>query len=218
MNQNRLKMFLGIAAGVLAVVAIVLLIVAIAVIDTTATRVVMIIAAVLAFVMAALLGYLMLLANDTAPNYFLYDSASKRNVPVQKLTFETVNVRMNRCLSGYAKSEGKLWTDRILENPSLDMDDVFKPLVAYKLLYDLAAHDAENGWKCFEYASYETVGFLCGALEMNNDNEMADALRQMKNGLNVKCDIKHVRDYLVSNIAYLKDRMFRYVRDNIEQF
>ena len=218
MNQNRLKMFLGIAAGVLAVVAIVLFVVAFAVIDTTATRVVMIIAAVLSLIMAALLGDLMLLANDTAPNYFLYDSASKRNIPVQKLTFDTVNVRMNRCLSGYAKSEGKLWTDRILENPSLDMDDSFKPLVAYKLLYDLAAHDAENGWKCFEYASYETVGFLCDALEMNNDNEMADALRQMKNGLNVKCDIKHVRDYLVSNLAYLKDRMFRYVRDNIEQF
>ena len=218
MNQNRLKMFLGIAAGVLAVVAIVLFVVAFAVIDTTATRVVMIIAAVLSLIMAALLGYLMLLANDTAPNYFLYDSASKRNIPVQKLTFDTVNVRMNRCLSGYAKSEGKLWTDRILENPSLDMDDSFKPLVAYKLLYDLAAHDAEIGWKCFDYASYETVGFLCDALEMNNDNEMADALRQMKNGLNVKCDIKHVRDYLVSNLAYLKDRMFRYVRDNIEQF
>ena len=218
MNQNRLKMFLGIAAGVLAVVAIVLFVVACAVIDTTATRVVMIIAAVLSLVMAALLGYLVLLANDTAPNYFLYDSASKRNIPVQKLTFDTVNVRMNRCLSGYAKSEGKLWTDRILENPSLDMDDSFKPLVAYKLLYDLAAHDAENGWKCFEYASFETVSFLCDALEMNNDNEMAVALRQMKSGLNVKCDIKHVRDYLVSNLAYLKDRMFRYVRDNIEQF
>ncbi len=218
MNKNRLKLYLGIAAGILLVAAIALLVVSIAVVDTIATRIVMIIAAVLSFIMATLLGYLILLANDTEPNYFLYNSQQKRNIPLQKLTFETVNVRMNRCLSGYAKSEGKLWTDRILEAPSLEMDDAFKPLVAYKLLYDLAAHDAENGWKCFEYASYETVDFICTALETNSDNEMADALRQMKSGLNVKCDIKYVRDYLVSNRAYLKDRMFRYVRDNIQLF
>ena len=218
MNKNRLKLFLAIAAGVLLVAAIALLVVSLAVVETLATRIVMMIAAALSFILAALLGYLILLANDTEPNYFLYNSQQKRNIPVQKLTFETVNVRMNRCLSGYAKSEGKLWTDRILEDPSFEIDEAFKPLVAYKLLYDLAAHDAENGWKCFEYASYETVDFLCNALEANNDNEMADALRQMKSGLNVKCDIKYVRDYLVSNKAYLKDRMFRYVRDNINLF
>lgn len=218
MNKDRLKLFLGIAAGVLLIAAVAILVVSIAVVETAATRIVMIITAVLAFIMAALLVYLILLANDTEPNYFLYNSQQKRNIPVQKLTFETVNIRMNRCLSGYAKSEGKLWTDHILEDPSLEMDEAFKPLVAYKLLYDLAAHDAENGWKCFEYASYETVDFICAALESNNDNEMADALRQMKSGLNVKCDIKYVRDYLVSNKAYLKDRMFRYVRDNIQSF
>ena len=218
MNQNRLKMVLGIVSAALLVLAILLLVFSLTLIKTTATRVVMIIAAVLAFVMAALLAYLMLLANDARPNYFLYDSQLKRNIPVQKLTFETVNIRMNRCLSGYGKSIGKIWTDRILENPSLDMNDEFKPLVAYKLLYDLAAHDSDNAWKCFEYASYETVDFIGNALEMNGDNEMADCLRQMKSGLNVKCDIKYVRDYVVSNIDYLKARMFRYVRDNIDQF
>ena len=218
MNKTRLKMFLGIMAGVLLAAAVALMVVSFVVVENIFTRIVMIIAAVLSFIMAALLGYLILLANDTEPNYFLYNSQQKRNIPVQKLTFETVNVRMNRCLSGYAKSEGKLWTDRILEAPTLEMDDAFKPLVAYKLLYDLAAHDAENGWKCFEYASYETVDFICSALETNNDIEMADTLRQMKSGLNVKCDIKYVRDYVVSNRAYLKDRMFRYVRDNIQSF
>jgi hypothetical protein len=218
MNQNRLKLILGIAAGVLLVLAILLLVFSFTLVNGTATRIVMIISAVLSFVMAALLAYLMLLANDTATNYFLYDSQQKRNIPVAKLTFDTVNIRMNRCLSGYAKSEGKLWTDRILEDPSLDIDNAFKPLVAYKLLYDLAQYDADNGWKCFEYASMETVQFLCDALVMNGDNEMSQTLLQMKSGLNVKCDIKYVRDYIVSNRAYLKDRMFRYVRENIEQF
>lgn len=218
MNQNSLKKIFGVAAALLFALAVALLIIALAVIETTATKVVMLIAAVLSFVMAALLGYLMLLALDSNANYFLYDTKTKRNIPVKSLTFEVVNIKMNRYLSNYAKSVGKLWTDRILEAPETDIAPIFKPLVAYKLLFDLAAHDAENGWKCFEYASYETVDFICGALEMNGDREMGEALRQMKSGLNVRCDIKAVRDYLVSNCPYLKDRMLRYVRDNIEKF
>ncbi len=216
MNQKRLKLILAIASGVALVAAILLFVLSLTVIQNVATRVIMIITSVLFLALAVEVFYLFMIAGDSRANYFLYDSRQGRNISVQKLAFQTVNVRMNRFLSGYASSEGKLWTDKILDNPYLEMDDAFKPLVAYKLLFDLAEHDSESGWKCFEMASYETVEFLCAALEMSGDDEMAQNLRQMKAAMPI--NLKYVRDYLVRNRQYLKEKMRRYVCENIQKF
>ena len=216
MNQKRLKMILAIASGIALVAAIVLFVLSFTVVYNTVTKVIMVITAVLCLALAVEVFYLFWISGDVRANYFLYDSRQGRNISVQKLGFQTINVRMNRFLSGYASSEGKLWTEKILENPYLEMEDAFKPLVAYKLLFDLAEHDNEGGWRCFEIASYETVDFLCSALEMNGDTEMAQNLRQMK--ASTPINVKYVRDYLVSNRHYLKEKMRRYVCENIQKF
>ena len=216
MNQKKLKMILAIVSGVALVAAILLFVLSLTVIQNTATRVIMIITAVLFLALAGEVFYLFMITGDSRANYFLYDSRQGRNISVQKLAFQTINVRMNRFLSGYAPSEGKLWTERILDNPYLEMDEAFKPLVAYKLLFDLAEHDSEGGWKCFELASYETVDFLCTAMEMSGDEEMARNLRQMKTAAPI--NLKYVRDYLVNNRQYLKEKMRRYVCENIQKF
>ena len=216
MNQKKLKLILAIASGVALVAAIVLFVLSLTVIQNVVTRVIMIVTSVLFLALAVEVFYLFMITGDSRANYFLYDSRQGRNISVQKLAFQTVNVRMNRFLSGYAPSEGKLWTDKILDNPYLEMDEAFKPLVAYKLLFDLAEHDSEGGWKCFEMASYETVDFLCTALESGGDDEMARNLRQMKTSAPV--NLKYVRDYLVSNRQYLKEKMRRYVCENIQKF
>ncbi len=216
MNQNRLKLILAITSGIALVAAILLFVFGIFVVQSIATKVVMIIAAVLSLALALEVLYLFFMSSDSRPNYFLYDNRQGRNVSVQKLTFQMINAKMNRYLSAFAPSEGKLWTDRVLEKPDLEMPDEFKPLVAYKLLFDLAEHDSENGWKCFEIASVETVGFLCDALEMNGDEEMAQNLRQMKAATPI--NLKYIRDYLVRNRQYLKEKMRRYVYENIQKF
>ncbi|MBQ8817840.1 MAG: hypothetical protein IJZ83_04625 [Clostridia bacterium] len=218
MNRKKLNLILTIACACFAVVAIVLLVFGIIYDgDHTFTKVLMIVAAVLSLALAGELAYLLWFSGSgEKPNYFLYDASSKRNVTVDKLTMPVVNKRMERYFSNYAASEGKLWTDGILENPMLDMDDAFKPLVAYKLLFDLADKDIDKGWKCFELASYETVDFICRGLEMNGETEVAGNLRKMK--MVKPFQIKYVRDYLVSNCNYLQTKMLMYVRDNIEKF
>ena len=123
---------------------------------------------------------------------------------------------MSRYFAGYASSEGKIWTDGILDDEALDMADEFKPIVSYKLLFDLAHMDIESGWKCFELASVQTVDFICNGLEQNGDDEIANNLRLMKTA--IPFQIKFVREYIVSNKKYLQGRMFRYVIDNIEKF
>ncbi|MBE6530887.1 MAG: hypothetical protein E7679_02190 [Ruminococcaceae bacterium] len=215
-QQKKTRLAIGIASIVSAILFVVLLVVGIIYNGGALAKTLLIIISVLVLALAAELGYLYFLFGDIRPNYFLFNSKTNRNNSVQKLTFQTVNVRMNRYLASYASSEGKIWTDRVFDNPSLEMDDVFKPLVAYKLLYDLAERDFDAGWKCFDLASDETVEFICAAIEMNGDTEVAGYLRQFKAAK--PTNLKYVRDYLVKNRKYLQSKMFRYTVDNIEKF
>ncbi len=217
MSQNKLKMMFGIGSVVSAIVAVILFFVALlAVRDQVFARVMLFVVAAVCMVLAVEFGWMFMAEKDTTQNYFLYNAQSKHNIPVQKLNFQIVNGRMNRYLSGYASSEGKLWTDRIFDNPYLEMEDKFKPAVAYKLLFDLAERDAESGWRCFESASEETVDFLCVALEQNDDFDMAKTIRMMKKSKPL--NMKQVRDYIVNNRNYLKGKLYRYVYDHIQLF
>jgi hypothetical protein len=216
MSRNTLKILLGVATVFFLIVAVVLFILG-ATLDLSALpKVVLIIIAVLSLVLSLELGYFTFLLIDKNPNYFLYNPSTKRNISVQKLTFQKVNARMNRYLSAYANSEGKIWNDRILDNPYLEMENQFKPLVAYKLLFGLAEKDAEAGWKCLENASDDTVTFICNALRANGDNEFASTIQNLMAQKPV--NIKLIRDYLVRNIKYIQKKMLKYVTDNIDKF
>lgn len=216
MDRNKLKIVLGVATVLFLLVAIVLFVLSLALDMSLLPRIVLIVVSVLCLALAVEFGYFTYLMIDTNPNYFLYSSQAKRNISVQKLTFQTINARMNRFLAGYASSEGKLWNDRVLDNPYLEMPEEFKPLVAYKLLYGLAEKDSEAGWKCLENASEETVMFICKGLTMNNDNDLATALTNLMEQRPV--NIAVVRDYLVKNKRYMQSKMTKYVIDNISRF
>lgn len=216
MEQKKIRLIVGIASIVAAVLFVVLLILGICYDGSTLAKTLLIIISVLVLALAGELGYLFMLFGDTKPNYFLFNSNSNRNIAVQKLTFQNINVRMNRYLAAYAPSEGKIWTDRVFDNPYLEMDDAFKPLVGYKLLFDLAERDFDAGWRCFDLASDETVNFIASAIEMNGEADMAKVLREFKSAK--PTNLKHVRDYLVGNRKYLQSKMFKYTVDNIDLF
>ena len=216
MNRDTLKILLGVATIFFLVVAIVLFVLGVALDLSLLPRIILIIIAVLALALSGELGYFTFLLIDKNPNYFLYNSKAKRNISVQKLTFGIVNSRMNRYLSGYATSEGKIWNERVLDNPYLEMDEQFKPLVAYKLLFGLAEKDAEAGWKCLENASDDTVLFICNGLRANGDNEFAATIESLMTQKPV--NIKMLRDYLVRNIKYIQKKMLKYVCDNVDKF
>ncbi len=217
MNKKNFNLTLMIAAAVFAVIAIILLIVGIVYSgDHVFTKIMIFVVAALSLALAGELAYLCFISVDKQQNFFLYDSKTKRNIPVDQLTFGLINNRMNKFFAGYAASEGKIWTDGILDNPELDMAEEFKPVVAYKLLFNIAHMNVDNGWKCFEVASAQTVDFICKGLEQNGDNEIAKNLRLMKAAQPFQ--ITYVKQYLVNNKSYLQAKMFRYVRDNIEKF
>ena len=161
MEQKKLRIILLVASCVFALIAIALLVFGIVYDRSTLGKTLLIAAALLVFLLAGEIGYLYILSkDDTKPNYFLYNPKTNKNIPVQKMTFAMINTRLETYLAAYAPSEGKLWTERVFDNPYLDMGDEYKPLVAYKLLFDLALRDTEVGWNCFEAASNETIEFL----------------------------------------------------------
>ncbi|MBE6593966.1 MAG: diacylglycerol kinase [Ruminococcaceae bacterium] len=216
MNRNTLKIALGIATVFFLIVAIVLFVLGLTLDISTLPRVILIIVSLLAFVLGVELGYFVYLLIDKNPNYFLYNTQTKRNMSVQKLTFQHINSRMNRYLSGYATSEGRIWNDRVFDDPYLEMEDEFRPLVAYKLLFGLAEKDAEAGWKCLENSSDDTVAFICKGLRANGDGEFATAIENVMSQKPV--NIKVIRDYLIRNRKYMQNKMFKYVIDNIDKF
>ncbi len=216
MDRKKLMVVLSACAAFFLIVGIVLLILGIALEFEALVRIILIIISVLCLALAGEIGYFAYLMIDVKPNYFLYNPSSKRNISVQKLTFQIVNSRMNRYLSGYAASEGKLWNDRVLDNPYLDIAAEFKPLVAYKMLFGLAERDAEAGWRCLENASEETIRYICGGLEAGGEKEFAAAFGGMMSERPL--NIKPVRDYLVRNKKYIQAKMTKYVVENINLF
>lgn len=216
MDNKQKRQIIAILAIAAAALFIIFLVIGIVYSGSAFTKTVLILIAVVSIAFALLLGYLYLLSDEVVPNYFLFNPNTNRNIPVSKLTFQAINVRMNRYLANYATSEGKVWTDKVLDAPALDMADVYKPLVAYKLLFDLAERDFEAGWKCFELASAQTVEFIAAGLEMNGDGEFAKALRKIKNTTPVS--IPHIRDLLIKNKRYLQGRMYKYTTQNIDKF
>jgi len=222
MNQNNLrKIFLAVCIA-FGVIGLILLAVGIFVIVPDGElimgiiQVLVIVISVLCILAAAEFAYMYYIEKEVKPNYFLYDYQTKRNMSLEKMDFNVINRRMNNYLRGFAPSEGKLWTGAILEDPDLKMEDKFKPAVAYRLLFGLADKDADQGWKCFELATPETIGFICDALDNNGDTEVSRTLRHLKaaNPMN----IKYVRDYLVNNKSYLRTKLCNYVYDNINKF
>ena len=216
MDRNKLKIAFGAGAALFLVVGIVLMVLSFALGLSTLPQIALIIVSALCIALAVEFGYFTFLMIDTRPNYFLFNSQAKRNISVQKLTFQIINSRMNRFLSGYASSEGKLWNDRVLDNPYLEMPEEFKPLVAYKMLYGLAEKDSTAGWMCLENASEETVIFICRGLEFNGDTSFASTFGSMMS--EKPANIQMARDYLVKNKRYIQSKMTKYVIENIDRF
>ena len=216
MNQNNLRKIFMLICAVLGVLGVALLCVGIFAIEMAFFKIMVIIIGAIFILGCAEFAYMAYVEKEVKPNFFLYDTQAKKNIPLEKMDFNVINRKLNGYLRTLAPSEGKIWTDRILENSTDSIENKFKPAIAYRLLFGLADKDVDQGWKCFELASVETVEFICKALDANGDTEVSRTLRHLKGATPV--NLKYVRDYLVNNKAYLRTKLCNYVYDNINQF
>ena len=182
-------------------------------------KVILGISTVLLFVLLALSVYYLYLSRESDPNFFLYDQTEKKNIPLDELTFEKVNERMEFYLSLISDSDEELWQGTVLSKSdgSFGRQEVYRPLVAYKMLHDLAEADDEVRWALIEQAEITTMRLLTRALKQGGDAEMAQALVDLYKGDNVE-EGENIRDFLVGNLKYLRSRMLRYVKQHLDYF
>ena len=216
MDKNKVRLYVLVAAAFFLVLAIALLAFGISYGNVGFTKALFFVTAVLVLVFAAELAYLWLLLADVRPNFFLFNPIINRNSSVQGLDFETIDARMDKYLSLFSESEGRLWTGGFFDMPSSPIEPQFYAAVAYKLLFDLARSDNEAGWKCFLLSSDATVNFIASSIAKNGDEEMARTLLRLKAAEPI--NLKAVRDYIVGNKGYLRKRLKSYVIDNIGKF
>ncbi len=160
------------------------------------------------------------LARDNDPNFFLFDTKSGRNDDPADLTFDRVNSRMSYFMSTLSTSQERLWSENVLAvNPNrFGVKEIYKPLAAYKMLYDLAQIDKPEGWQLFLCASPAAIDSLLDALRVGGEDDMPAKLRQAYNNASGRDDFEWVRDYITGNAKYIRGRMMSYVQKNMEWF
>ncbi len=183
--------------------------------------VVLAIFAVLCIALGGLVIFYLFDSREDEVNFFLYDRKTGGNVGVEHLTFERINSRMSFFMTRLSASMAETWQENILstsEEGAFGHEDVYKPLVAYKMLYDLAELDQPEVWQMFNTANPETIRSLCEVFEGISESSMAQTLTEAYESAEGPDDIAWVRDFLTGNVAYIRRRMTDYVKKNLEWF
>ncbi len=183
-------------------------------------RVCFIIMAVTLLLIGVAIFYLLYNSRDTEPNFFLYDTKAGRNIDPEELDFTRVNNRMAYFMGTLTSSQERLWSDNVLTvNPArFGVKEIYRPLAAYKMLYDLAAIDNDDAWSLFICASESTIDALLAALRVAGESDMPLKLERAYKEARSRDDIAWLRDYLLNNMNYLEGKMLVYVKKNLEWF
>ncbi len=215
--RKRMPLIMAITAVICMVGAILILAIPVARADAVYKQVLGIIISVLMIVLSLLLCFYVWLSRDTEPNFFLFDRTKKRNIAPEDLTFKLVNERLGFFLTCVSQSAEELWTEAVLENDSkLGYRGVYRPLLAYKMLYDLADKNNDTYWEYLQNASAGTVNALCEALAQGGETKMVEAFRYLME--NMREETTKVRSFISGNQKYIRGRIMAYIKTNIELF
>ena len=152
------------------------------------------------------------------PNFFLYETSTKTNMPIEELTFEHVNRKMTYFMSHVAKNAREVWEVDVVgsENEIFGDENQFRPLAAYKVLFDLEDRGNETMWALYLGASDEIIVSIVDALALGGDVELGKAIRQLHK--NAEGDAEKTQKFLSDNKVYIQKKMLKYVKANIEKF
>lgn len=217
--KKLLPVILWIGLVVFAVGAILLLAVAVPNAGAAYQRVLTIICAVLMLLLSLLILAYQWLSRDTYPNFFLYDRKKKKNIPVEKLKFSVVSERMTFLCTQLAQTPEDLWKGDVLlhGDEQFGYRSVYKPLVAYKMLYDLGEQGPDSGyWNFLKTAPQENLNAIYEALEKAGEKKLVEAFRLILS--RTDDDYAKVKDFLRKNLPYIRSRMVGYTVKYIEYF
>lgn len=152
------------------------------------------------------------------PNFFLYDTSKKCNMPIEELTFDHVNKKMTYFMSHISSTAKEVWEKDLIgsENELFGEENEFRPLAAYKALYDLSTRGNDAIWQLYITADDDIVVSVVDALALAGDIELGKAVRYLHK--NSEGNAEKTQKFLSDNIVYIQKKMLKYVKDNISKF
>ena len=193
------------------------------------TKVVLIIVSVLFVILAGMVGYLAYLdtfkvqpskegSKKRPLNYFLNANGKKKGMPIEDLTFEIIDKQMNNYIIDMWGTPMALWKNNIFSmgEDVFGKEEVFKILVAYKMISDLQVHHSKKVWRMFFELSDVDFGDLQECLVRNGDDELARGLNMYR--LSGEACVAEAAAFLDENASYIQRRMLNYVTRKINLF
>ena len=215
--KKKMPLFMMIAAGISFIGALLILIFALPASNATYKSVLEVIIASFMMLLAFLLAAYVWVIRDVEPNFFLFDRIKKKNIPVEELTFTIVNERMNFFLTLISDSPEDLWYRNALERDSkMGPRRIYRPLLAYKMLFDLADKNTESYWNYLITSPEDTVNSVCNALTQGGEQELVKVFRYLMENYRQSPD--KIKDFICGNERYFRARMKSYIQKNIEFF
>jgi hypothetical protein len=162
--------------------------------------------------MAAALG------QSEKANFFLYDSKKKANVPLEELDFARVDRKMMKVMTRISSNASEVWTGNVFDRYDEEFadNDAYRPLVAYKILYDLGEHSNESVWNLYLLADPAIIDAIVASLEENGDTDLGDAFKFLYK--NANGSYERTAKFLEDNKKYICNKMVKYVKANISRF
>ncbi|MBQ9805417.1 MAG: hypothetical protein IJW49_02755 [Clostridia bacterium] len=215
--KKKMPLFMAIAAGVSFVSALIILIFAVPASNATYKTVLEVIISCFMILLSLLLAAYLWVIRDVEPNFFLFDRVRKKNIPVEDLTFSIINERMNFFLTLISESPEDLWYKNALERDSkMGPRRIYRPLLAYKMLFDLSDKNTQSYWDLLITAPEDTVNSVCDALAQGGEQEMVKVFRYLM--ANYRQNPDKIKDFICGNQRYFRGRMKAYIQKNIEFF
>ena len=173
-------------------------------------------AAVLFLALGGLVMYLAVITTTVTKHFFLYDKNTGKNIRPSELVFETVNKRMTYFMSRMASSERQAWSANIIgsNDERFGKDDVYRPLMAYKMIYDLTEHNSPEYWNLFAKADVAIISSICDALSDNDDAQLGATLVFLRE--HHADNIDKISRFFMDNRAYMQQQMLRYVQAHVD--
>ncbi len=170
--------------------------------------------------LACSVAFLAIVMGESEPaNFFLYDGKKGANISLDELDFARVDKKMTFVMTNLTESVSEVWSRRVIFAQSSDVlreNEALVPLVAYKMLYDLAERANENVWGNYLSADALVIEDVAAALELNGDTELGNAFKFLFE--NAAGSYERTAKFLADNKRYIQSKMLKYVKANIERF
>lgn len=222
LNRKQLVLALFIGGAVLVLAGIVVLAV---LAPHGASRFYKVMLALIAVVMILLGGFMLASAyhrREEETHFFRFNSETGRNISVSELDFDRINNRLAARMRTVLESDQimpAVWERNIIreENES-EMGGVLAPLIAFKMLYDLARYDRDDYWALFLDADEQLIEDIAAELDRAADGRMAQALLDIYADGVADMNITYIQDFLTGNLRYLRRRMVEYAKEHDKDF